>query len=109
MPMNTTVVRPTAAATLFRGLGDTTRLSLLLSLLEGERRVADLVAAVGTSQANVSGHLACLKECGLIKARPDGRQVFYSLAVPELFDLLSAAENVLAVTGDAIELCPRYR
>jgi len=98
-----------AAATLFRGLGDATRLSLLLSLLDGERRVTDLVAAVGTSQANVSGHLACLKECGLINARPEGRQVFYSLAVPELLELLTAAESVLAVTGDAIELCPRYR
>lgn len=107
--MNSTGVRPTAAATLFRGLGDPTRLSLLLNLLDGERCVRDLVASVGTSQANVSGHLACLKECGLISARPEGRQVFYDLAVPELVDLLRAADSVLASTGEAIELCPRYR
>lgn len=102
--------RPLAvAAKLFRGLGDPTRLAILLALTEGERRVVDLVGEVGTSQPNVSGHLACLKDCGLVDARPEGRQMFYRIADDELYGLLVAAEHVLATAGERIELCPNYR
>lgn len=79
------------AARLFHGLSDPTRLSILLALRDGERRVTDLVAAVGSSQSNVSNHLACLRECGLVVDRPaERRQVFYSIARPELFEVLAA-------------------
>src|SRR5712691_10513995 len=57
------------AAKLFRGLADPTRLGVLLALQGRERRVVDLVAELGTSQANVSGHLACLRDCGLVADR----------------------------------------
>lgn len=94
------------AAKLFRGLADPTRLAVLLCLAEGERRVADIVAAVGGSQSNVSGHLACLKECGLVVDRPGARrQVFYRIALPEVYGLLAAGERLLAATGDRIDLC----
>ena len=94
------------AARLFRSLGDPTRLALLLALEEGEKRVADLVLQVGTSQSNVSGHLACLKGCGLVVDRPDvRRQVFYRIADPAIYELLRAGERVLASSGLAIELC----
>lgn len=97
------------AAKLFRGLGDRTRLALLLALIPGEQRVTDLVQQVGTSQANVSNHLRCLRDCGLITARPEGRQTFYRVACEQIETLLRAAEVVLAETGDSIELCKRYR
>lgn len=94
------------AARLFRGFADPTRLAILLALVGGERRVSDLVDAVGGSQSNVSGHLACLRECGLVLDRPgDRRQVFYRLAHPEVVEFLRAAEPLLAATGAAIELC----
>ena len=96
------------AAKLFRGLADPTRLSILLALVAGERRVVDLVREIGSSQPNVSGHLACLKDCGLVTDRPEGRQVFYRIALPEVYDVLRAGETVLAATGYAIELCPNY-
>lgn len=94
------------AAKLFRGLGDPMRLAILRSLAGGERRVTDLVAEVGTSQPNVSGHLACLRECGLVVDRAEGRAVWYRLAVPELFDVLRATEGLLDHVGHQIELCP---
>ena len=90
---------------MFRGFGDPTRLAILTELLDGERRVVDLVAAVGSSQSNVSGHLACLKECGLVADRPDGRAVRYRLASPAVVDLLRQAEVLLAEVGDAVALC----
>ena len=95
-------------AKLFRGLGDPTRLAILQVLASGERRVTDLVHEVGSSQANVSGHLACLKDCGLVADRPQGRATYYSLASDELFDVLRAAETLLASVGHRIALCPNY-
>ena len=97
------------AAKLFRGFADPTRLAILLALLEDERRVVDLVAHVGCSQANVSGHLSCLKECGLVADRPEGRAVYYRIASEQVVELLRAAEVLLADTGPAIELCGNYR
>lgn len=94
------------AAHLFHGLSDKTRLSILLSLLDGERSVSEIVAAVGASQPNVSNHLACLKGCGLVVDRPgERRQVFYSIARPEVRELLVAAERLLIEGGQAVTLC----
>ena len=104
--LTTEVVPARRAARLFHGFADPTRVAILLGLLDGERRVSDLVEAVGGSQSNVSGHLACLKDCGLVVDRPgERRQVFYRLAQPEVVDLLEAAERLLTATGAAIELC----
>jgi ArsR family transcriptional regulator len=95
------------AARLFQALSDPTRLAILLCLLAGERRVSDIVQAVGSSQPNVSNHLACLKGCGLVVDRPgERRQVFYSIARPEVAALLTAAEEFLAGNGQAVDLCP---
>jgi ArsR family transcriptional regulator, cadmium/lead-responsive transcriptional repressor len=62
-----------------------------------------------SSQGNISGHLACLKGCGLVSDRPVGRQVFYGIAAIEVFDVLRAAERLLATNGLPIEICPNYR
>lgn len=97
------------AAQLFRGFGDPTRLAILSELLGGERRVVDLVEALGCSQSNVSGHLACLKECGLVVDRPEGRSVHYRLATPAVVDLLRQAEALLAEVGQNVALCRKYR
>jgi len=95
-------------AKLFRGLGDGTRLAILQALASGERRVTDLVAELGTSQSNVSAHLACLKDCGLVADRPEGRSVYYRIATQDVFPLLEAAEILLEDVGHRIELCPNY-
>ena len=96
------------AGALFHGLADRNRLAIVSHLAHGERRVVDLTRALGLAQGTVSGHLACLRDCGLVVGRPEGRQMFYSLAHAELMELLSAAEQLLALTGEAVELCPNY-
>ena len=95
-----------AAAALFRGLGDPTRLTILRHLALGEHRVVDLTAHLGLAQSTVSGHLACLRDCGLVTVRPEGRASRWSLARPELGELLDVAERLLAATGHAVVLCP---
>lgn len=96
-------------AKLFRGFSDPTRLSILVALADGELRVTDLQAHVGSSQGNISGHLACLKACGLVADRPEGRAVWYRIAEPEVVAVIRAAEGLLACTGEQVDLCPNYR
>ena len=97
-----------AAEALFHSLSDRTRLQIVQRLAGGEARVTDLVGELGLPQSTVSKHLGCLRDCGLVAGRPEGRQVFYSLARPELFELLEVAETLLAATGYAVALCPTY-
>lgn len=96
------------AVALFHSLSDATRLAIVHRLACGEARVVDLMAGLGLAQSTVSAHVACLRDCGLVMGRPQGRQVFYSLARPELMDLLASAETLLAATGNAVALCPNY-
>lgn len=96
------------AVALFHSVSDPTRLAIVRHLANGEARVVDLARQLGVPQSTVSSHLACLRDCRLISGRPDGRQMFYAIAVPELLDLFAAAEKLLAATGDAVALCPRY-
>ncbi|MGF1648779.1 MAG: ArsR/SmtB family transcription factor [Kineosporiaceae bacterium] len=96
----------TPAVALFRSLADGTRLRIVQRLAAGEARVMDLTGELGLAQSTVSQHLACLRDCGLVDSRTEGRQSFYALTRPELMDLLVAAEGVLAATGSAVALCP---
>jgi DNA-binding transcriptional ArsR family regulator len=98
----------TPAAALFRSLGDPMRLAIVQHLARGEARVVDLTRLLGLAQSTVSKHLACLRDCQLVAYRAEGRQSFYALAHPELFDLLRSAEGLLAATGEAVALCPNY-
>jgi DNA-binding transcriptional ArsR family regulator len=94
----------TAAAYLFRTLGDPTRLLILRHLARGEHRVVDLMTHLGLAQSTVSGHLACLRDCGLVRSRAQGRASLYSLARPELLDLFDATESFLRATGERVVL-----
>lgn len=108
MTMTAELPDVTAAVCLFRGLADPTRLAIVRHLALGEHRVVDLTAHTGLAQSTVSGHLACLRDCGLVTARAEGRASMYSLARPELLDLLAAAERLLDASGDDVALCPVY-
>lgn len=98
-----------AAACLFHGFSDPSRIAILRHLALGEHRVVDLTAHIGLAQSTVSKHLACLRDCGLVSARPEGRATVYSLNHSEaLNDLWAAAERLLALTGEAVALCPNH-
>jgi ArsR family transcriptional regulator, cadmium/lead-responsive transcriptional repressor len=99
----------TAAACLFHGLSDRSRVAILRHLALGEHRVVDLTVQLGLAQSTVSKHLACLRGCGLVTSRPQGRATMWSLNHAEaVLDLLASAERLLALTGDVVTLCPTY-
>lgn len=98
-----------AAACLFHGFSDMSRLRILQHLLLGEHRVVELTEHLGLAQSTVSKHLACLKDCGLVTSRPVGRASMFSVTHPEATtELLTAAERLLDLTGHAVTLCPNH-
>jgi DNA-binding transcriptional ArsR family regulator len=99
----------TAAACLFHGFSEPSRLAIVRHLALGEHRVVDLTRHLGLAQSTVSQHLACLRDCGLVTSRPEGRASVWSLQhTGAVVDLLAAAERLLALTGDAVTLCPHF-
>ncbi|WP_445259292.1 ArsR/SmtB family transcription factor [Nocardioides aurantiacus] len=98
-----------AAACLFDSFGKPARLAVIQHLTLGEHRVVDLTTHLNLPQATVSAHCACLLSCGVLHRRTQGRATVYSLAHPEAtMELLAAAEKMLALTGDAVTLCPTF-
>ena len=61
-------------------LADPTRRRVLVQLVDGPGYPAEMAEEFGTTRANLSNHLACLRECGLVTASAEGRRVRYELA-----------------------------
>lgn len=71
-----------------RALANPTRRQILLALLDEPGYPAQLAERLHTSRANLSNHLTCLRECGLVTATSEGRHVRYTHADPQLGDAL---------------------
>ena len=76
-----------------KALGSPGRLRLLTDLLGGERTVEDLARAAGLSDSATSHHLRLLRSLRLVRARRDGRNVFYSLHDHHVADLIAAVRH----------------
>lgn len=96
-------------AKLFRGFGDATRLSILESLRNGEKSSSQLVKEVNQSQPNVSNHLACLLDCGLVKNRRQGKNIFYSLRNKKITNMLEETDSILSEIANGIYACVNYK
>jgi len=81
----------------FKMLGHPARIRVLELLSERERPVGELAVDVGLETSHLSQQLGVLRRAGVVVARKDGTSVIYSLAAPEIIDLLAAARRVLAV------------
>ncbi len=95
-------------AKLFRGFSDLSRLSILEALQPAPLTVSEIVAATDLSQSNVSNHLSCLRECGLVTCQQEGRCVRYAVSDPRVGQLLGLAEELLADVAQGIYECTRY-
>ena len=95
-------------AKLFRGFADPSRLSIVEALGTTTRTVSEIVAETGLSQPNVSNHLACLLDCGLVEREQRGRFVHYWLADRRIIELLATVDDLLAEAGTGLDACPRY-
>lgn len=79
------------AASFFKVVGDETRMKILCELAIRELCVNDIAEAVEMTKSAVSHQLRMLKDEGLVKARRDGKNIFYSLDDQHVVDLLDIA------------------
>ncbi len=93
-PVNSTLLAldeqlASQTAELFRALGDASRVRIISVLAEGEANVGALAEAVGISESAISHHMRGLRQMRLVRARKEGRQVFYTLDDDHILDLFA--------------------
>ena len=71
------------------------RIEIIHSLKTGERTVSELVAILGVPKANVSQHLAMMRSKGVLKARREGVNIYYSLTNPKVTQACMLMREVL--------------
>jgi len=92
----------------FRGLGDPGRLRILELLREeGELSVGELVERLGMPQPKLSNHLACLRWCGFIEARREGRTIYNRISDARVEAMLDLAHALLAENAEHVAACCR--
>ncbi len=84
-----------AKAEFFRTLGHPARIRVLELLAEADRPVHELLAAIAIEAPSLSHQLAVLRLAGLVTQRREAGQVIYSLALPEVHELLASARAIL--------------
>jgi DNA-binding transcriptional ArsR family regulator len=90
----------------FRGLGDPNRLRILeLLQSEGELSVGALVERLALPQPQVSNHLACLRWCGFVEGRREGRTVFNRIADARVEAMLELAQSLLVDNAEHVAAC----
>ncbi len=98
MPVRTTIIDKEdhieQAARALKAISHPLRLKILCVLGDQEACVQEIVAAVGTSQSNVSQHLAILREKGVLSARKEGNRVYYRVGDARTLQLLSMMREV---------------
>lgn len=95
-------------AKFFQGLANPTRLKIVeLLLARGEMTVGELIDAVGMSQGQVSNQLACLKWCGYVTSRSEGKYAYYRVTDPRVRELINLARALVADNAEAIRACTR--
>ena len=70
------------------------RLKVLCVLGEGELSVQDIVDSVGTSQSNISQHLAILRDKGILSTRKDANRVYYRIGDQRTLKLVGMMRDV---------------
>src|SRR3972149_2636358 len=82
-------------AEICKTLSNSTRLMILNSLRDGEKSVNELAELVGAQQANVSQHLAVLRQRGVVATRKHGANIYYSVANPKIIQACDMIREVL--------------
>lgn len=95
----------TVTARFFKGLGDPVRLRILEFLKGGEKSVGEIVDHLGLVQNHVSMHLGCLRWCGYVGTRREGRYVFYSVADRRVIEILELAHDFLQGSAVYVMAC----
>ena len=92
-------------ASFFQGLADPIRLDILGFLMDGPKTAGAIVRHIGRAQPTVSTHLMCLRFCGYVEARRDGRNVWYAIIDSRVRALVRMGERYLRENAERIAAC----
>ena len=90
------------------GFSHKTRIQILECIKENEKTVSQIVEDIEGNQSNISQHLACLKGCGIIVGRQEGRYIYYSLRNQQVRDLLTMFDEVLEDVEHDVACCKSH-
>ncbi|MGO2094216.1 MAG: ArsR/SmtB family transcription factor [Mammaliicoccus sciuri] len=90
------------------GLSNKTRLTILELLKLKEMTVNEIVEQSKISQSSISQHLACLKGCGLVISRQEGKFVYYQIKNDQILALLQLIDSVVEDTEEDIACCQHH-
>jgi ArsR family transcriptional regulator len=94
----------------FKTLGHPARIRVLELLAVRDRSVAELLPEVGLESSNLSQQLGVLRRAGVVVARKEGNTVIYSIASPDIAELLMVARKVLTrVLSDRVAVLEDLR
>lgn len=74
-------------AELFRAFSDTSRVRILSAIMEQEQNISTLAQMIGVTESAVSHHMRGLRQIRIVRARRDGKEVFYSVVDPHIVSL----------------------
>ncbi|NOU65411.1 metalloregulator ArsR/SmtB family transcription factor [Paenibacillus sp. LMG 31461] len=94
-------------AKFMRGFSDKTRLQILDCIKDKEKTVSQIIEEIQGNQSNISQHLTCLKGCGIIVGRQEGKYVYYSLRNEQIKQFLSIMEDVFMQVEEEVAACDK--
>lgn len=93
---------------LIHGFSNKTRIQILESIKNEEKTVSQIIEEVNGNQSNISQHLACLKGCGIIVGRNEGKYCYYSLRNNQIRNLLMMFDVVLEDVQNDVACCENH-
>ncbi|PIC56696.1 transcriptional regulator [Sporosarcina sp. P12(2017)] len=91
-----------------RAFGDKTRVQILECIKYEEKTVSQIVESIDGNQSNISQHLACLRGCGIIVGRQEGKYIYYGLRNQQIKELLDTFDQVLNQIENNVACCENH-
>lgn len=101
------ILRADIIAKFFSGFSNSVRYRVIEALCDKELTVTELVNLLGCSQSQVSNHLNCLKWCGFVSNRQEGRNIYYHVTDKRINEILMLAKSVVSDNSAQISSCTR--
>lgn len=76
--------------------------------MDREKTVSQIVNDIEGNQSSISQHLACLRGCGLIVSRQEGKYVYYKIRNEQIYQLLSTFDDVLTEVQNDMSTCENH-
>ena len=96
-------IRPAGAeqkARILKALAHPSRITIFEALTKGEMTVSEIADMLDAKDAITSRHLAVMRSAGLVEARKQGLNVYYSIKLPCLVSMLSCLEDGVCMMAD---------